>query len=216
MAQRLRDLYLPNGKISIVSNSAFVHCQLDNVLLNRKKIKTIGFLGNIEEEKGIFDFLEIIKILADLKIDIRALIAGPFIHLNIQKMVMNTISEFSNVDYVGPKYGLNKDLFWGEVDVLLFPTRNDAEPLTVIESLSFGVPVLTRDRGCLGEIITPAVGDAIHMDEDYIDEVVAKLKLWIDFPDEYIKASISASRKFKDMKFNAETSLKIILNEVIR
>ena len=49
--------------------------------------------------------------------------------------------------------GEQKDALFKKNHLLLYPSKNDAFPLTLLESLSYGVPVIATDEGSIPYIL---------------------------------------------------------------
>ena len=66
----------------------------------------------------------------------------------------------SDVEYVGPVYGGQKEQFYRQLDVFLFPTNyaNEAEPLVIYEAMRQGVHVIACDRGSIAEMLRNGAG----------------------------------------------------------
>lgn len=67
---------------------------------------------------------------------------------------------------MGPVYGADKDRFYQQLDIFLFPTNyaNEAEPLVVYEAMRRGVYVIACDRGAISEMLGNGAGSAFSMD----------------------------------------------------
>jgi glycosyltransferase involved in cell wall biosynthesis len=211
MAKKLKSSYPLIRRVEVMSNSALISINSSDARI-RKSMRTVGYLGNIEADKGILEFLDILLLLQANGDDIAAIIAGPFFNAEIEKFVRGKISALGNVQYVGSKYGADKIEFFNSIDVLLYPTRNDAEPLTVLESLSYGVPVLARSRGCLDEMVSADAGAVIDFEQDYVAAALNQLRLWRDCPDVFTEKSRGAADRYRQMQSKSAESLKNILS----
>lgn len=207
MAQKLKASYPSIRRVDVLSNSGLLSLSVGGARI-RKSVGILGFLGNIEADKGIFEFLDVLSLLQKEGNDICAIIAGPFFNKATEALVMGKIAELGNIQYVGAKYGAEKIEFFNSIDVLLYPTRNDAEPLTVLESMSHGVPVLARSRGCLDEMVNANAGVVIDFEKDYVLAAVSQLRLWRDCPDAFIEKSRGAADRYRQMQNTSTESLK--------
>jgi len=211
MVQKLKSSYPSICRVEVLSNSSLLPMWNDGARI-RKSVGTLGFLGNIEADKGIFEFLEVLLLLQKEGDDICAIIAGPFRNKVIEALVMDKIAKLGNVQYVGPKYGAEKNEFFDSIDVLLYPTKNDAEPLTVLESMAHGVPVLARSRGCLDEMVTASAGVVFGFEKDYVSEAVNQLRIWRKCPGELMDKSRGAAERYRHMQYTSTESLKNIFS----
>lgn len=214
MAKKLHFLYPSLNKMIILSNSGLLLIEPPKSSRCFNPSFTIGFLSNIEKDKGIFEFLELVQYLESDSNDIRALIAGPFIDIGTENIVLNKIADFRNVEYLGPIYDEKKEAFWKNIDVLIYPTKNDAEPLTVLEALANGVPVLTRSIGCIPEMISSSNGEAFGENENFVDSAALKIRLWLKNPQDYESASRNAYKSYAAMKSKAKEALESLYDAI--
>jgi glycosyltransferase involved in cell wall biosynthesis len=72
-----------------------------------------------------------------------------------------------DVEYVGPVYGGQKERFYRQLDVFLFPTNyaNEAEPLVIYEAMRQGVHVIACDRGAIAEMLSNGAGLAFSREQ---------------------------------------------------
>lgn len=174
MAEQLFSGYgILNGNIYILSNVAFLQ---ENRVLNIKRKKetpvlTLGFLSNITIEKGIVEYFEVIARLGQLNVEIKAVVAGPVDPL-LKDRFSSMLETYSKVEYLGPIYGEEKERFFQNINLLLFPTKykNEAEPVTILEALSFGVPVIASKRGCISSIVSERSGLIVFDHDQYVAE----------------------------------------------
>ena len=197
MAHRFRTEYPRATNALVVSNVAFINDDFRHgVPSPRTSVRVIGFLSNISEDKGIFLFLDVMKSIARRGGDlgIRALIAGPFVDDATRRNVEQRLSELPNVEYVGPKYDAAKRAFYSEIDVLLFPSfyRNEAEPLTILEATSLGVPVIATGRGCVEELATETSSIYVHDRSQFIDAATERVLGWAANPLKFQEVSAQA------------------------
>jgi glycosyltransferase involved in cell wall biosynthesis len=166
MRDKLSELYdIDINKIYLLSNSAYMK-ESNHLLSGQRiphKIPKIGFISNITEEKGIFEFFDCIESLSD-EINCEAVIAGP-VSEEIKEQFLFRLGE-SNAKYIGPVYGAEKNNFFASLDFLLFPTKykNEAEPVTIIEAMEYGVYTIAANRGCIAGLIPNGCGVTISIE----------------------------------------------------
>lgn len=153
MAERFATRYRKSIPTQIVSNSAFVNAA--PVLVrpaSRERPLVIGLLSNLNNEKGLGLFLELLRESRRKKLNIRGILAGPP-QTEVEKdIIENACKELGAVlDYCGPVYNEAKAAFYNDIDVFVFPTRyaNEAQPTVIFEALAHGIAVLSYDRGCI-------------------------------------------------------------------
>ena len=64
------------------------------------------------------------------------------------------------VNYLGRKYGEDKELQFSKSDIFVFPTyyENECFPLVLLEAMRAGVPIITTDEGAIPDIISNDIG----------------------------------------------------------
>jgi glycosyltransferase involved in cell wall biosynthesis len=212
METQLRDKYKSVGNTFVLSNIVFTQVQSIQNDPN-PCLKTIGFLSNISPAKGIFEFLDAIKQLEQEGIEYQALIAGPFQDEVIEKEVKERLSTINNAIYVGAKYGDEKLEFFKSLDLLLFPTKyaNEAEPITIYEAMSFGIPVISFGRGCIGCTINPSVGLIVEQSADFTTSAVTQIKAWQSSPSSFQEIIANTLENFSQNHKNNQDKLIEIL-----
>lgn len=180
MDKRLRSLYPGVAHTIIVSNAAILESGRAPERRLRSKVGVVGFIGNICAEKGIFEFLEVAEESRRLGMNIQFKVAGPFQDAATERDVQSRLLGIECVEYVGPKYDRDKREFFRNVDVLLFPTKyqNEAEPVTIYESLQAGAPVIAYGRGSIPEMLLGGAGLAVKPHEKYAEAAIGLLADW--------------------------------------
>jgi len=198
MASSLRAAYPTIEKLLAISNASLL--PTDTPRQNRERCipDRVGFLGNISVEKGILEFLDVMQTLCASDVGIKGYLAGPFQDAKAEKEVKKRLNDLPHVEYVGPKYGPDKSDFFKSIDVLLFPTKyaHEAEPVTVLEALAHGVPVIGWERGCLSSMIGGTEGFLVPRSTDFVPAAVRQVLAWRNVPQSYWEASKAAVDKF--------------------
>jgi glycosyltransferase involved in cell wall biosynthesis len=165
LSQRMRSelirIYRLNPfKVKVVSNAAFYEAGTENPgTLSIGVPIRLGYLSAVSFEKGIAEFFAVLAELKRVGIPYRGYIAGP-LTAPMQTEFDRLLASSSDVSYLGPIYGEAKDEFYGNLDVLLFPSdyANEAEPLVIHEALRSGVHVIACERGAIAEMLAHGAG----------------------------------------------------------
>jgi len=216
MANQIRNLYHVKRTIS-VSNATLLNSSRKFFAPIRRRAETLGFLSNIMLEKGICEFLDLVEKVNHEGLPLKAKLAGPFQNTRVEKYVRARIAGLSNVEYVGPKYGPDKDAFFRSIDILIFPTRyfNEAEPLTIHEAMRLGVPVISYGRGCISEIVGNEAGKVLHPDEPFVLAALDQVKQWLREPSAIQAASRRAAQQFHETYHRNIKCLNELLQELL-
>lgn len=197
--------------------SAIVVTEVPNVdlLRFRAKVRAVGFIGNISEAKGIFDFLDLIECMEKLGVALTAWIAGPFQCAKIESVVRRRLLTLPSVTYLGPIYGHDKSTFYDRIDVLIFPVRAEYEGIVIHEAMSFAVPVIARDSGCISEIVNSNVGCLVSVTSDFKEEACQCILKWLDEPKTFNQISRSARLQFIRLYAENAHRLENLCNSMI-
>lgn len=181
MADKLVSTYgIPRKQVFVLSNAAFLSMEtpLSTGAKRSQEVLTLGFLSNILIEKGIGEFFDVVANLTHQGLRVKGLVAGP-VDPALKETFLSLLANQHEIEYIGPVYEEEKSAYFQSIDLLLFPTkyRNEAEPLTILEAMREGIPILAAGRGCIGSIIDPGSG-----------QVFAEIDHFVIDASEYIKA----------------------------
>lgn len=141
----------------------------------------IGFLSNLIVEKGLDTCIDLLRVCRREGLPVRLLLAGRSPGRRSTEIVEAAIAEFGPaIRYLGPLSEKQKTLFFADIDVFAFPTRyaNEAQPRVVLESLYFGVPVLTNARGCIASDLDERCGLCVPPGGDFVARALPLLRKW--------------------------------------
>jgi glycosyltransferase involved in cell wall biosynthesis len=135
----------------------------------------LGYLGRLEERKGIRDFLQVVQNLSDIGLDLEVHLYGKCNVLDgkpADEYVRTALSE--SVDVV-----INSDLNTSQAilklkeknTILLFCAENDNYPYTVLETVIAELRVLGRNSGGHSEILPPSA--LFNSVEEAVDRIVS-------------------------------------------
>lgn len=143
----------------------------------KKKLKVplknymVGFLGTVNKEKGIEDFVEVARELNKIDSNISYLIIGDGPLLKEIKEKNNN----KNFIFTGFQSDVKKHI--GILDLLFFPTKhNEGMSLSILETMSMGKVVVARDIGGNSEIINTTNGYLYKHNEGISDFIFSLLK----------------------------------------
>lgn len=214
MADRLKTLYGVEQTVRL-SNTVFLLSGQPVGSQTRHSLQTMGFISNISAEKGVFEFLDLAAAIQCKGLPLRAKLAGPFQDSQTEIKVRARLANLPSVEYVGAKYGVDKDDFFAGIDALIFPTHNEAEPLTLHEAMSRGIPVIAYGRGCIPEIVGPNCGLAVEPGEPFVPPALTQIEAWLADPPAFEAASKVAAERFAKTYAESEARWKDLLAEMI-
>jgi glycosyltransferase involved in cell wall biosynthesis len=185
MAQDLANCYQQVIHSLVLSNAAFVvPATAKSAPAERKEI-TIGLLSNLTPDKGLYQFIELLRVGKLRGLPIRGVLAGPIVHFADKTFLESLKEELGrHLDYRGPVYDAKKAQFFEDIDVFVFPTTypNEAQPTVLFEAMAHGIPVISFDRGCIRSQVRTA-GRVVGDDADFVLEALQVLELYRQDPE---------------------------------
>jgi len=171
-------LYLNNGVKDQLSETLFK--QMNEDKFNRKGPIKALYLSNMIKSKGYFKVLELANFTKDEPIEYH--FAGSWQSAEDEKEFFDYIrvNELAGrVKFHGFLDGPSKKNLFRQADLFIFPTfyENEAFPLSILEALSYGLPVISTTEGAIQSIIDDKSGVII----DSIDKLPEALNKIIQF-----------------------------------
>ena len=119
------------------------------------------FLSSLGRQKGLFVLLQAIPSVEKSCPGAEFLIAGPWWGKTTQREAEDCVALLDiteKVRFVGPLTGQQKSAFLQSGSLFVFPgIQQEGQPMTVLEAMSEGLPVIATDRGCLKETVIDGV-----------------------------------------------------------
>ncbi|MER2520297.1 MAG: glycosyltransferase family 4 protein [Bdellovibrionales bacterium] len=217
MAQRYADRYRQCVRGIVLPNSAFVEPapQLErSEPSSPEEGLTIGLLGNLNEEKGLGRFIETLRLAKAKGLNVKGILAGPVAAAQDRITLENAKRELADrLDYRGPVYGGDKQAFYKQIDVFVFPTSypNEAQPTVIFEAMAYGLPTLSIDRGCIKGQVGVA-GAVAQRDADFPSFALDHLARWLADPNTFSTLRLDTSRRFLEDRAKALDTAKNLLS----
>jgi glycosyltransferase involved in cell wall biosynthesis len=137
-------------------------------------VYTVGFIGRVEEPKGIEVLLKALGRLPHERWRLR--VAGRATHPEFLDYLKRTYP-YQGVEYLGYT---NADAFYRSVDVVVVPsTWHEPLPGVVYEPFGYGIPVIASRMGGIPEIVGDA-GCGWLFEAGNVDELAGRLSKAID------------------------------------
>ena len=214
MGSALTRVYgLVPGVVRVVSNAAFYRWDdAYQVQANEAAPLQLGFLSNISFEKGIVEFFDILAALNRRGIEYRAHVAGP-VAPEARQRFDELLRSAPHVQYAGAVYGAEKERFYRQLDIFLFPTRyaNEAEPLVIYEAMRCGVHVMACDRGSIAEMLRDGAGLVLPR-EAAVQAAVTHIERFSDDRRALFLAKCVSMRQAQHMVSSSKTSLENLVS----
>jgi glycosyltransferase involved in cell wall biosynthesis len=166
--QKFKKKY-PIDRSIMLNNVHIIKNNKKKYYYNNQLIK-IGYFSYISKEKGLEIFFETLEFLKKHNIKFKAFIAG-----DVDPKIARWFSSklFINNKFCIFKKDCNTDLkkkkFFNSIDMLLFSAYNtrDSYPVSILESFSFGVPVIANNIGSISHIVNNENGRLVKDVNNY-------------------------------------------------
>jgi len=112
------------------------------------------FMGRLGERKGVYDIIESARRIQSPQVRIRLYGDGDL--ENVREAIVAAGVE-DKVHVCGWIDGNRKDEAFRQADVLLLPSYNEGLPISVLEAMAYGLPVLVTDVGGIPEAVEDGV-----------------------------------------------------------
>jgi glycosyltransferase involved in cell wall biosynthesis len=139
---------LPSKNISTRTIYTGITDRQNTLLAERNTIFTVGFFGRLSPEKNPDAFIDLAKELENDP-NFRFVIAGEG---PLEKSVVDKAKKLKNLEYLG--YVENYLDFFCGIDCLVISSEVEGIPLSAMESLSLGIPILSKPVGGISELIS--------------------------------------------------------------
>lgn len=138
------------NKIEVLYNSIEIKENKNSKDYSKKKIL---FLGRIGQRKGVYDILEVAPQIIYKHPDVEFIIAGDgevdkFRKLCEKKQINK------NVNILGWTAGDKKIELLNEATVYLLPSYNEGMPISILEAMSYRLPIVSSNIGGIPQLVT--------------------------------------------------------------
>ncbi len=147
------------GKIYVINNGITrpSNVKVINQTNNKEGTVNILYLGAISAQKGFMRVLDIFtKLPSTIKSKVKLNVIGEWVDEKEQKECLNFINKNSLIDQInfyGKKTDKEKWSIIQENNILIHLTEFDGQPLTIIETMSIGIPTIATKVGGIPEMI---------------------------------------------------------------
>lgn len=180
----------PKVKKEVVANSVTMpKSKINDSLINIDFSGTINilFLGGLTARKGIIELINVIPIIIAKKAGIRFTIAG--FPLSSEKKLLEELKNKS----MDPNLKMFVDLkinfpesekknLYKTSDIFILQSYDEGLPFTILEAMSFGLPVITTPVGAISEFIEDGKNGFLIQPGD-VDALSEKIIYLIEHPE---------------------------------
>ena len=146
---------VPEEKITIIENYSVIRENALEERMKRKCNNTVLFLGELGKRKGCYDIPAVIERVKRSIPNVKFVLAGAGSD-NDEKAIRQLIEEkgvTANTVFPGWVRGETKDKLLREADVFFLPSYNEGMPMSVLDAMGYGLPVVSTNVGGISKIV---------------------------------------------------------------
>ena len=168
---------------------------------NLKKCKFL-YLSNMMIEKGVYVLLDAVKELKNRQLFFECHYVGAWSDVTEEafkkKVYENGLKEL--VFAHGPKYGSEKEFFFNEADIFLFPTFYHYETFGIVnlEAMQYSLPIVSTPEGGIPDVVVDGETGFL-VPQNNSKELADKLELLIKQPELRLKMGIAGKERFENL-----------------
>lgn len=175
-----------------------------DIVLIKNKLRVV-WLSNFIRSKGwIILFNAALNLTKTHSVEF--IFAGSPVADSSEQFIKSIFSTDSSelIRYIGPIYGAEKDQLMSSADIFCLPTSYPIEalPVSILEAMSCGVPIISTNAGAILEAVDDGVNGFV-VDQNNLQDLEGKLKILIE--NQYLREFMGKnSRKIYEEKFNLD------------
>lgn len=168
-----RNYGISESKVSVVHNG--IRPFAADPLKAGGDISCVGCVARLDRDKGIEFLLRAFSSLCPAYPGLKCLIAGEGGDIKRLKRLAASLGISGRVEFAG--YVSDKTKLFSSIDIFVLPSLHEAFPLTILEAMHAGRPVVATGVGGVPELVEDRVTGLIvePMDPDAIEEAVKYL-----------------------------------------
>ena len=146
---------VPSEKVVVIENYSTLHEDALKQRMERNCNNTVLFLGELGKRKGCYDIPSVIKIVKESIHDVRFVLAGAGSDAD-EKNIKQLIEDKGvrdNTVFPGWVRGKEKDRLLREADVFFLPSYNEGMPMSVLDAMGYGLPIVSTNVGGIPKIV---------------------------------------------------------------
>lgn len=162
--QKYATMQLMNKESYILSNCL----NSDEVFSKNLSDSTLKlcYISNISEGKGTIDLIKAVK----NKKNISLVVAGSF--LDNKEVFLSIVQESQNIKFVGFANEDQKNEILKSSDIFCLPSKlEEGSPISIIEAMRYGLPILATNKGCITQMIQ---GAGYVLEDNYSEDDIIK------------------------------------------
>ena len=156
----------PKANVMVMKN----YVSLPEILMIDKADNTINmlFLGLLGKRKGIYDLLDALAFSVKKMPELYLRIGGNG-DIEQAKAYAHKLGLDPYVEFLGWVGNTEKNQLLRDADMFILPSYNEGLPVSILEAMSYGIPVISTKVGGIPELITDNVSGFLITPGDILD-----------------------------------------------
>ncbi|MCM3630339.1 glycosyltransferase family 4 protein [Paenibacillus glycanilyticus] len=214
LGERWKDII---KKIELKSNVEILRNAVDipdrvNEIQNLNNINVL-FLAVLTKRKGIIDLIyaseKLMKRINQQNKIIHFIVSGDGELESEAKALVNQLKITNNYTFTGWISGSQKHALLRKTDIFVLPSYNEGLPVSILEAISYGIPVVSTRVGSIDEAVKDGVNGYLISPGNQ-DELIDSLERIINDPQ--FKKLGEKSREIAEKSFNSNEYFKEVSN----
>ncbi|QZA82034.1 glycosyltransferase family 4 protein [Deefgea piscis] len=126
------------------------------------------FLGHVGDRKGTFDLIRAMPDVIKLNPAVQLKIGGTG-QIEAARQLAVELKVEAHVEFLGWVVGEDKERLLNSATLLLLPSYNEGLPMSILEAMAHGLPVIASDVGGIPEALACCVTECIVQPGDVLD-----------------------------------------------
>ena len=160
------------------------------------------FLGRIGERKGVYDLLQVLHTQREALLGQYVLELGGDGETEKLQQLITQYGLDDSVKFLGFVTGKQKEQCLREADVYLLPSYHEGLPISILEAMSFGLPIISTNVGGIPEVVIPNENGMLITPGDHT-AIFEAVKFFIDNPKKIREYGLRSYKMVADRHFPA-------------
>ena len=148
--------FLPGQRIVVMPNAidCAPYAAVPTVRSREEYPLRLVYVGRIAREKGLYETLQAIRLVAEMGLDARLTIAGQGAEEARLRRYAQALGMASRITFAGPVFGADKAKLFAQADAFVLPSYSEGLPYALLEAMAAGMPVVATPVGAIPDVVT--------------------------------------------------------------
>ncbi len=201
---------LDPGKIKLIYNG--VDLPVMNEISDNGKMMVVGSAGRISSEKGFISLIDLARLLEQRGVPYEISLAGDGAQLDHIKTEVSKSGLDSKFRFHG--FLKNMDDFYRSISLLVLTSEKEGFANVLLESMSYGKPVIAFDIGSPSELISDG-NNGFIVEENNLEAMADRILELYNNPGLLVKLGISARDRIRE-NFSLQSHLDRVEEVIVK